>query len=68
MQSSNLNISQSLIKAYLEYCKGDLCGLQLEAIYIQKLFHIDTEWMALGRYFEFMATGQRPKDGTTHFP
>lgn len=68
MQSSNLNISQSLIKAYLEYCKGDLCGLQLEAIYIKKLFQIDSESMALGRYFEFIATGQRPKDGTTPLP
>lgn len=68
MQSSNLNISQSLIKAYLEYCKGDLCGLQLEAIYIQNLFQIDSESMALGRYFEFIATGQRPKDGSTPTP
>jgi hypothetical protein len=51
-------ISQSLLKAYIEYAMGYECGLLFDAKYIKKSVKDEpSEAMLLGKYFEYRATG-----------
>ena len=60
------NISQSLIKAYVDYLNEKECGTFFKARYIDK--DPDTEGepsdaMKLGIYFEYLCTGALPRNG-----
>jgi len=62
-------ISQSLMKSYVKYLNKQECGLLFEAKYIDKtLFTEPSEAMALGIYFEYLATGMLPKSGKEPLP
>lgn len=64
METKEISISQSIIKAYQDYLKGQMCGLLFEKQYILK--EIETEpsdAMRLGIYFEYLCTGALPKNG-----
>jgi hypothetical protein len=53
-----------MIKAYEEYQDGTLCGIVFKAKYIDKSFpEITSAAMRLGHYFEYLVTGQLPRDG-----
>lgn len=59
-------ISQSLMKAYVDYLTKKECGLFFKAKYIDKDPEAQTEAseaMKLGIYFEFLCTGALPKSG-----
>ena len=59
-----MNISQSMIKGYEEYRDGTLCGIVFKAKYLDKTFpDITSAAMRLGHFFEYMVTGQLPRDG-----
>ena len=53
------NLSQSLLKAYLEYYDETekACGLQLYKQYFQKIPYPSSDAAKLGIYFEYLATG-----------
>jgi hypothetical protein len=53
------NISQSLIKAYLDYSAPDSkeCGIAFRKRYFEKIKTEPTDVQKLGIYFEYMATG-----------
>lgn len=53
-----MNISQSLVKSYIEYLMGDVCGIEFQRRYVTKDWPDEpTPAMELGNYFEFKATG-----------
>lgn len=57
-------ISQSLMKAYVDYLNGKLCGLLFKAKYIDKDKRAETppsDAMKAGIYFEYLCTGALPK-------
>jgi len=59
-------ISQSLIKAYVDYLNGKECGLYFKANYIDKDPEAQKEpsdAMKIGIYFEFLCTGSLPRTG-----
>lgn len=57
-------ISQSMMKDYESYRAGEYCGILFEAAYIEKRCgFIQGEAQMLGDYFEYKATGQRPRSG-----
>ena len=60
------NISQSLIKAYVDYLNQKECGTFFKARYIDKDPDAEGEpsdAMKLGIYFEYLCTGALPKNG-----
>jgi hypothetical protein len=65
------NISQSLIKNYVDYLNEKECGLFFKAKYIDKdpeAQLVPTDAMKLGIYFEYLCTGALPKDGVIPEP
>jgi hypothetical protein len=65
----NFKISQSFLKEFSKYLKGETCGLQVKAKYIDKIsFPPFSKVLNLGNYFEFMATGALPRDGKIPAP
>lgn len=63
-------ISQSMIKDFEKYNNGLLCGNVFRGKYITKQFprnHNDSKTKALGRYFEYLLTGEKPT-GYDEFP
>lgn len=64
-------ISQSLMKAYVDYLNEKECGLFFKARYIDKDPEADgepTDAMRLGIYFEYLCTGALPKSGIVPEP
>lgn len=53
------NLSQSLLKAYLDYYDDNVkgCGLALHKQYFEKIPTPQSDTQKLGTYFEYMATG-----------
>ena len=58
-------LSQSLIKQLYKYKMQDECGLKIEAQYINGVQFPSTDVQELGNYFEYIATGQLPRDKHT---
>jgi hypothetical protein len=59
------NISNSLIRAYHSYLKGELCGEYFRAVYIDKDFEPKpTQPMMIGHRFEYLVTGSLLRDGS----
>jgi hypothetical protein len=63
MDNKRMAISQSLMKDLQEYSLGNECGLLLKAKYLENVETKTSEAMHLGQYFEYMATGQVPRNG-----
>lgn len=61
-------LSQSLVKSLYKYKVGEECGLRIKASYIDGISFPSTEAQELGNYFEYVATGQLPRDGHTPKP
>jgi hypothetical protein len=64
-------ISQSLIKSYLDYNQGKICGLFFKARYVDKDPEASTppsDAMRVGIYFEYLCTGALPKSGEIPLP
>lgn len=59
-------LSQSLIKQLYKYKMKEECGLRIEASYINQINFPSTDAQELGNYFEYIATGQLPRD--KHIP
>jgi hypothetical protein len=63
------SVSQSLIKKLWEYAEGKECGKAVRDIDILRLYEREpSEPMLLGQYFEYIATGQVNRDGSTPEP
>lgn len=63
------NISPTLLKEADKYFKGQACGKQLQAVYLDKTHEtIQTDAMLAGAYFEFKATGALPRSGVEPEP
>ena len=60
-----IKVSQSLMKSIDKYADKEECGLVFEAKFIHNVRTPETEPMALGNWFEFIATGQLPRTGET---
>jgi len=61
-----LSVSQSLIKNYWSYKKGNYCGIAFHKMDILKQAErLPTERMQLGHYFEYLCTGATLRDGST---
>jgi len=59
-------ISQSLMKAYVDYLNEKECGLYFKANYIDKdpeAQRVPSDAMKIGIYFEYLCTGALPKSG-----
>lgn len=63
MDNKRMAISQSLMKDLQSYMVGQECGLLLKAKYLENVETQSSEAMLLGQYFEYMATGQVPRNG-----
>lgn len=61
-------LSQSLVKALYKYKMKEECGLRIHASYIDGINFPSTDAQELGNYFEFIATGQLPRDNHTPTP
>jgi hypothetical protein len=61
-------LSQSLVKSLYKYKMKQECGLRIHASYIDGINFPSTDAQELGNYFEFMATGQLPRDNHTPTP
>ena len=61
-------LSQSLVKSLFNYMNDKECGLKIEAQYINGENFPSNEVQELGNYFEFICTGQLPRDGHTPTP
>jgi hypothetical protein len=67
----NIKISQSLMKAYVDYLNEKECGIYFKANYIDKDPDAQKEPsdnMKLGIYFEWLCTGALPKSGEVPEP
>lgn len=59
-----MNYSNSLLNAYRAYLKDQECGLLLKARYIDKTIEfVTSDVQQAGLWFEFMATGEKLRDG-----
>jgi hypothetical protein len=68
---SKVTISQSLMKAYVDYLNQKECGLFFKARYIDKDPDSETEptdAMKYGIFFEYLCTGALPKNGVVPEP
>jgi hypothetical protein len=63
MDNKRMAISQSLMKDLQEYLNGQECGLLLKAKYVDNVETQSSDAMLLGQYFEYIATGQVPRNG-----
>ncbi len=63
---SKIKVSQSLAKSLYDYREGKECGLVIKAKWVDGIQFPSTDPMDLGNYFEFVCTGQLPRDG--HVP
>lgn len=63
-----INISQSLIKDMHKYLNENYCGNLMKYKHVDKKFLPSTGVLKLGHYFEYVATGQLPKDGQIPIP
>lgn len=61
---SDIIMSQSLAKSLDDYRQGKECGLVLKAKWVDRINFPSTDPMDLGNYFEFICTGQLPRDGS----
>jgi hypothetical protein len=61
-------LSQSLIKQLYKYKLHEECGLRIEAQYINGIQFPSSEVQELGNYFEYIATGQLPRDNHVPMP
>lgn len=61
-------LSQSLVKSLYKYKMKEECGLRIHASYIDGINFPSTDAQELGNYFEFIATGQLPRDNHTPTP
>lgn len=62
----DIKISQSFMKAYVDYANKQSCGAFFKARYIDKDEEATTptsDAMKLGIYFEYLCTGALPRDG-----
>lgn len=59
-------VTQSSMKDYVDYCNGQMCGLQFVAKYFDGMEFPSSDAMKLGQWFEFRATGAKTKFG--HIP
>lgn len=66
----DINISQSFIKDLIKYRNGDACGVHLYLKYDKGLFGIfgNKEVFNKGKYFEYITTGNKGKDGKVPEP
>lgn len=65
MATKAINISQSLMKNVWAYMYEGACGVQLREVDIlYKYDKFPTDAMKLGNYFEYLATGQKLRDGS----
>ena len=58
-----MKVSQSLIKDWNEYVNGEVCGSVIESKYVKNTWDRtadDSDSKALGRYFEYLLTGEIP--------
>ena len=63
------NISPSLIKDYKRVDYGAMCGQLFREKHILKTLEFETsDAMLAGQYFEYIATGQTPRDGSVPKP
>lgn len=63
-----MNISQSLMKDFEQYTKGQYCGLQFQARYFDGVEFPASEAMEIGVWFEYLCTGQTPRSGKIPVP
>jgi len=69
VEKDTLSISKSLITNFWDYEKGDYCGIVLRDIDILKIQEsVPSDRMLVGQYFEYLATGQKNRDGSTPGP
>jgi len=61
-------LSQSLVKALFNYKNDNECGLKIEASYVNGINFPSNDVQELGNYFEYICTGQLPRDGHTPVP
>ena len=61
-------ISQSLMKNLYEYVLGNMCGIKFESLYLGNASFPPSPPMQLGNWFEYVATGQLPRDGVVPEP
>ncbi len=61
----NIRLSQSLIKTFISYTEKQFCGLQIKEYVKNPHLRLipETPSMALGKLFEYWATGARDYDG-----
>lgn len=57
-----MNISQSFIKSFTDYKKGNECGIVIHEKYINKNYPPPSDAMRKGIYFEYLCTGALPLD------
>lgn len=66
---ADFTLSQSMIKSFWKYQEGKECGIWFKEMFINKtITSSPSDAMKLGIWFEFLCTGQRPKDGHTPIP
>ena len=69
MAKKKINISQSLIKDMVKYENEGYCGNLMEEKWIKgNLIDLDSDVINQGCYFEYLATGQLPKNGEVPEP
>jgi len=69
METKPISISQSFMKMYKKYIKGEACGLLMEALYVTKTTSIiSTHPMELGQFFEYISVGTKPRDNKVPSP
>lgn len=60
-----MSVSQSFIKNFWNYRKGNACGIAFQLIDLHKKYERPaSKRMSLGHYFEFLCTGQALRDGS----
>lgn len=62
MERKKVAISQSLMKDLQAYFHGEECGLVIKGNYIDDVEMYSSDAMKLGQYFEYIATGQLPRN------
>lgn len=68
-QMGHISLSQSLIKDWWKYWAAEECGLLFEAVHIKRIVEKRTsDAKRMGEYFEYLSTGQPPRDGEAPKP
>jgi len=63
---SKLKITQSMLKSFVDYKNGSVCGLVFKAQYMDKVEFPSSDVQVRGQVFEYLATGAKTKFG--HIP